>query len=40
MEKGIQQVSIQVAENALGSSEPTTRKTKSPQQNGKVRKRS
>lgn len=40
MEKGIQQVSIQVAENALGPSESSTRKTKSPQQNGKVRKRS
>lgn len=38
MEKGIQQVSIQVAENALGPS-PSTKKTSS-QQNGKVRKRS
>lgn len=38
MEKGIQQVSIQVAENALGPSQP--KKSHSAQQNGKVRKRS
>lgn len=40
MEKGIQQVSIQVAENALGSSSQSSKKSKSTQQNGKVRKRS
>lgn len=44
MEKGIQQVSIQVAENALGPTTTTTtthsRKSNSMQQNGKVRKRS
>jgi len=43
MEKGIQQVSIQVAENALGpttTSSTHSRKSNSMQQNGKVRKRS
>lgn len=46
MEKGIQQVSIQVAENALGPTTHTTtstrhsKKSNSMQQNGKVRKRS
>jgi len=37
MEKGIQQVSIQVAENAMG---PSNSSKKTMQQNGKVRKRS
>lgn len=37
MEKGIQHVSIQVAENALGPSQSSKKTT---QQNGKVRKRS